>query len=116
VRSAARVVDINDAGMRIEYVGGAYRGESLELSAPGRQDTIACSLASAVHAENPVRGCSGVPSSHRTLAVVVQPGGDGDSGEPSSPRPGWPEPDPVHSTLLNPPLWPTCIAWSEAGA
>jgi hypothetical protein len=27
VRFTAKVVEINDAGMRIEYVGGAYRGE-----------------------------------------------------------------------------------------
>jgi hypothetical protein len=29
VRFTAKVVEINDAGMRIEYVGGAYRGEGI---------------------------------------------------------------------------------------
>jgi hypothetical protein len=69
-----------------------------------------------VLAENPVRGLCGIPSSHRTLAVGVQPVGDGDSGEPSSHRAGWPEPDPLHNTLLDPPLWPMWIAWPDAKA
>ena len=53
----------------------------------------------AVPGEDPIRGCSGVPSSHRRPVVVVQPVGDGNCVEPSSPRRGRLGADPRRNPL-----------------